>query len=65
MLSHLKVESKQRTKFLEIRCAVTRGGRLGEEEMGEGGHKVQASSYKISKHWGYSVQHDDYSKHAV
>ena len=29
--------------------------------MGEGGQKVNTSSYKINKSWGYNVQHGDYS----
>ena len=27
--------------------------------MGEGGQKVQGSSYKINKSWGDNVQHGD------
>ena len=34
---------------------------LGVGEMGEGGQKVQASSYKINKSWGCNVPHGDYS----
>ena len=30
-------------------------------ELGEGGQKVQTSSYKLNKFWGHDVQHDDYS----
>ena len=29
--------------------------------MGEGGQKVQTSSYEINKFWGCNVQHGDYS----
>ena len=29
--------------------------------MGEGGQKVQTSSYEINKSWGYKVQQSDYS----
>ena len=29
--------------------------------MGEGGQKVQISSCKIRKSWGYNVYHSDYS----
>ena len=29
--------------------------------MGDGGQKVQTSSYKINKPRGYNVQHGDYS----
>ena len=35
------------------------GGRWGK--MGEGGQKVQTSSYKISKSWGGHVQHGNYN----
>ena len=42
---------------------VARGGGRGwgVGEMGEGGQKVQTSSYKINKSWGYNVQHGDCS----
>lgn len=33
------------------------------KELGEGGRKVLASSYKITKFWGDNVQHDGYSYH--
>ena len=36
------------------------GGSEGGK-MGEGGQKVQTSSYKINKSWGYKVQHGDCS----
>ena len=29
-------------------------------EVGEGGQKVQISSYEISKSWEYNVQYSDY-----
>ena len=29
--------------------------------MGDGGQKLQTSSYKINKSWGCNVQHGDYS----
>lgn len=29
--------------------------------MGEGGQKVQACIYKMSKSWGYNVQHGNYN----
>ena len=35
------------------------GGGVGE--MGEGGQKVETSSYKINKFWEYIAQHGDYS----
>ena len=28
--------------------------------MGKRGQKLQTSSYKINKSWGYNVQHGDY-----
>ena len=34
---------------------------LGVGDMGEGGQKVKASSYKINKPWGCNVQRGDYS----
>ena len=30
-------------------------------KMGEGGKKVQISSYKINKSWGCNGQHDDHN----
>ena len=45
----------------ENRLVVARSGwrwrKLGK--MGEGGQKVQISSCKISKSWGYNVYHSD------
>lgn len=38
-----------------------RGGGRGVREMGKGGQKVQASTYKINKLWEGNGQHDDYS----
>ena len=32
---------------------------VGVGELNEDGQKVQASSYKINKYWGYTAQHDD------
>lgn len=40
---------------------VARGGCWGIGEIGEGGQKVQISSYKINMAWGYNVQLGDYS----
>ena len=36
------------------------GGVAVVGKMGEGGQKVQTSSYKINKSWGCNVQHGDY-----
>ena len=44
----------------ENRFVVARGGGGQVGKMGEGSQKVQTSSYKISKSWGYNVQHGDY-----
>lgn len=33
----------------------------GERELDEGGQKAQTSSYRINKHGGCNVQHDDSS----
>ena len=30
-------------------------------QMGEGGQKIQISTYKINKSWGYNVQYGGYS----
>ena len=43
----------------ESRLVIIRGGELGMVKMGGGGQKVQTSSYKINKSWGYNVQHGD------
>ena len=52
----------RKTKLIEkeIRFAVIRGRGLGMEELGEGGQKVQTSSYKVNTSRGCNVQHDDY-----
>ena len=34
---------------------------IGGEELDEHDQKVQTSSYKTNKYWGYNVQCDDYS----
>ena len=34
-------------------------------KMGDGYQKVQTSSYKRSKSWGYNVQHGDYSYYCI
>ena len=33
---------------------------MGVGEMGQGGQKVQTSSYKINQSWECNVHHDDY-----
>ena len=48
----------------EIRLTVTRGrgqGLCGVQELDEDSQKVQTSSYKTNKYWGYNMQHNDYS----
>lgn len=35
------------------------------EEMGEGGQRVQISSYKMNKFWGSNIQHSDYVNNEV
>ena len=46
----------------EGRLVVARGwGRGGVGKTGEGGERVQASSYKINKLWGSNIQPGDYS----
>ena len=42
-------------------CCSDEVGRGNGHEMGEGGQKLQTSSYKINKLWGCNVQHDGYS----
>lgn len=34
---------------------------MGVGKVGKIGQKAHTSSYKISKFWGYHVQHGDYS----
>ena len=43
------------------RLVITRGREWGVSKMGKVDQKVQISSYKINKSWGYNVQHGDYS----
>ena len=52
------VESKKQKPELidtENRLVVVRGREWGMGETGEGGQKVQTSSYKINKYWGCYV----------
>ena len=37
----------------------------GECEMGEGSQKVQTSSYKINKSWGFNVQRGNYNNTVI
>ena len=56
------LKEKKKTKNIldiENKLVVARGQVVGK--MGEGGQKVQTSSYKINKSWGCDVQHGDYS----
>ena len=43
----------------ESRLIVTKGRWM--RKMDEGDQNVQTSSYKMSKFWGYNVQHGDFS----
>lgn len=58
-----KKKGKQKHKtqvHRESRLVIARdGGWGGGQEMGEGSQKVQASSHKINKSWGYNGQHGD------
>ena len=56
-------QQQQITKLTdtENRSVVVRGRGWRVEELGEGGQKVQTSSYKIIKSQGCNVQHADYS----
>ena len=48
-----KTQNPQETKSSsckKIRFVVPRWGGLGEAEWDEGGHTVQTSSYKVSRH---------------
>ena len=60
------MDSKKKKKRLiekEIRFVATRGrdGEGGEKELEKGGQKVQISSHKISRFWGWNVQPGVYS----
>lgn len=46
---------------IENRLAVARGRGCWMDETVQGGRKVQTYSYKISKTWECSIQHDDYT----
>ena len=74
LLVHLYVEFEKQTKTknptnqrkkkktqTENRLVVAIKMGWGVGKMGEEGQKVQTSSYKINKSWGYNVQHGDYS----
>ena len=45
----------------ENRLVVARGGCGGWAKMDEVHQKMQTSSYKVNKSWGYNVQHGDYT----
>ena len=55
------LKNKTLSSYIKNRLVVARGKGWGVGEMGEGGQKVQTSSYKINKSWGCNVQHVDYS----
>ena len=44
---------------MENKLVATTGRGCWVGELGEGGQKVQTSSYKMSKLWGYNVRHGD------
>ena len=50
-------ERENRLIDTEKRLVVARGRGVGCGKIGEGGPKVQTSSYEISKSWGCHVQH--------
>ena len=52
---------KQNTQKKRSDLWLSEAGKLVEEELEEGGHKVQTSSYKINKYEGSKVHHGDYS----
>ena len=56
-----KTKTKKTKLVKEIRLVVIKGRGWVKGELEEGGHKVQTSSYKISKYEGCNVQHDNYS----
>ena len=53
--------SKTKSKLRKNRLVVDSEGSLGLGKIGEGGQKVQTSSYEISEVWGYNVQGGDCS----
>lgn len=55
--SHLHVEFKIKNFKQKKRSDWDAGG----EGIGGKWSKLQTSSYKLNKCWGWSVQHDDYS----
>ena len=63
------LKKKKKTELIESenRLIVPRGrnwgsgSRGGVGEIGEESQKLQTSSYKINKSWGYNIQHSDYS----
>ena len=60
MLSEISQTEKDRYCMMSHVLSKKRQG-LGVGGLGKSGQKVQNSSYKINKYWGYNVQHDDYS----
>lgn len=44
---------------------VVRGIGKGRGELEEGSPRVQTSSYKINKYWGYNVRRDDHPSNTV
>ena len=60
---HLQVESKLKNKIIELmyfntRMVVTGGWMVGE--MGRFGQRVQISTSKMGKFWGFNVSYCDY-----
>ena len=55
---NLSMKQKQTHRHRKKTCGCQGWGRVGEEELEEGGPKVQTSSYKINKYEGGNVQHD-------
>ena len=53
------VESKKaKLTEREKRMVVARGWVV--VKLGEGGQKIQTSSYKVNEFWGFDIQHGDH-----
>ena len=53
---NLKETNKQKMKITDTENRlIPRGRGLGEGEMCESGQKLQTSSHKVNKSWGYNI----------
>ena len=60
IISHVELKKPPKLQK-KIRFMINKHGEQREEELEEGGQKLENSSFRMNKYQGYNVQHEDYS----